>query len=90
MEPVAADLARVAQRLLRDLPAAEAIATAWPLVCGSNVAVKAPIESLQGTVLTVRVPSREWLNELNALRGVYLNKLNELCPAAVTEIKFVT
>ncbi len=88
MEKLSTGIDRLAKDLLLQLPPAEVPLAAWPLVCGASVAARTTASSIEDGVLTVLVPSREWNAELQGLKSRYLQRLNELCPEGLKDIRF--
>jgi hypothetical protein len=88
VEPISAHLDRIKLDLLRQLPGPEAAREAWGLVCGSSVADKTQVVGFDAGVLTIKVPSREWRSELEGLRSHYLQRLAQICPVKVHELRF--
>jgi hypothetical protein len=90
VQPISADLDRIKLDLLRQLPAPEAAREAWGLVSGSSVAAKTQVIAFDAGVLTIKVPSREWRSELEALRKDYLQRLIRICPVKIHDLRFIT
>jgi hypothetical protein len=90
VQPISASLDKIKLDVLRQLPDHEAAAEAWSMVCGSAVAKKTEFASFAAGVLSIKVPTREWRNELEELRGHYLERLRQICPAKVIDLRFTT
>jgi hypothetical protein len=90
VQPIGANLDKLKLDLLRQLPEVEALGSAWELVCGSSVAAKTEVVGFDAGVLTIRVPSREWRSELEAFRAHYLERLGQICPVKVRDLRFTT
>jgi len=88
VQSISADLDRIKQDLLRQLPAPDAAREAWDMVSGSSVAQKTKVVSFEAGVLTIAVPSREWRSELEGLRAHYLQRLAQICPVKIQELRF--
>lgn len=62
---------------------------AWPLAVGKELAGRTRAERLHGTVLTVRVVSSSWANELAYMKTSLLSKLQATRGGeAVTDLRF--
>jgi hypothetical protein len=88
VEKLSSGIDRLTRDLLLQLPPGEVPLAAWPLVCGANVAARTTASRIEHGVLTVQVPSREWNSELESLKARYLQRLNELCPEGLIDIRF--
>ncbi len=77
------------RKLLAEMPPAEAVVQAWPLVCGTATAAHAEALDFAEGVLRVRVENREWLTNLRELAGKLLQALRVHCGDAVKRIEFV-
>jgi predicted nucleic acid-binding Zn ribbon protein len=89
MEPIRTGLRRVMYDLLANQPEQEAVALAWPLVCGKDVAARTRVVSLAEGTLTVEVPDAAWRAQLAAFRSQYVKGYAELMGPVVKEVKFV-
>ena len=88
MEPVRTGLRNIMSELLRSRPAEEAVALAWPLVCGKDVAARTQAVNFADGVLTVDVPDATWRAQLAAFTLRYVSGFNELLGPVVKEVKF--
>ena len=91
MERAQSGLQHVMRSLLAEMPVAEAVLRAWPLVCGPAVSDRTEALSFADGVLRIRVESREWLATLREMAGTYLAGLRGHCGAGsgVQRIEFV-
>lgn len=89
MEPVRTGLRNIMADLLRSRPAEEAVALAWPVVCGKEVAGRARAAGFAEGVLTVEVPDAAWREQLSAFAPQYVRGFNELLGPVVKDVKFV-
>ena len=88
MEPVRTGLRNIMSELLRARPAEEAVALAWPVVCGKDVAARTQAANFSEGVLTVDVPDANWRAQLAALAPRYVNGFSELLGPVVREVRF--
>lgn len=88
MEPVRTGLRNIMSELLRARPADEAVAMAWPLVCGKEVAARTQAAGFSEGTLTIDVPDATWRAQLAAFAPRYLSVFNELLGPVVKEVKF--
>lgn len=88
MEPIRTGLRRVMHDLLANQPVQEAVALAWPLVCGKDVAARTRILSLAEGRLTIEVPDAAWRSQLSAFTPRYVSGFAELIGAVVREVQF--
>jgi hypothetical protein len=89
LEQVGAGLEKVVGDSLRRMPTAEAILTAWPLVCGSVVAERTRALDFAAGVLRVEVADAGWRRELLALAPRYVATINRYTAESVQRIEFV-
>jgi hypothetical protein len=90
MEKAAGALTKVIADALSRVPPDEAPVSAWPFVCGSNVAHRTRALQFSESVLRVEVPDRAWRSQLMELAPRYLAALNSLVsPQKVERIQFV-
>ena len=64
----------------------------WPKIVDSTVAGHARVEQISGSTLVLAVDSSVWMNELAAIKGLLLEKVNaclEPDAAPITEIRFL-
>jgi Dna[CI] antecedent, DciA len=88
MEQVRTGLRNIMSGLLRAQPAAEAVALAWPLVCGKEVAARTRAVSFTEGSLTVEVPDAAWRAQLAAFTPRYISGFAELLGPVVREVWF--
>jgi predicted nucleic acid-binding Zn ribbon protein len=88
MEPIRTGLRRVMHDVLAAQPPEEAVALAWPLVCGKDVAARTRVVNLEEGRLTVEVPDAAWRAQLAAFRSQYIKGYAELMGPVVKEVKF--
>jgi predicted nucleic acid-binding Zn ribbon protein len=88
LEPVRTGLRNIMSELLRARPAEEAVAMAWPLVCGKEVAARTQAASFSDGTLTIDVPDATWRAQLAAFAPRYVSGFNELLGTVVKEVKF--
>ena len=63
---------------------------AWPDLVGEGVARVTRAKGVDGATLLVEVRTSSWLMELNMMKGVFLEKVNEhLTDAPIDRIVFV-
>lgn len=86
MEAIASTLERVVAQHLRR--STDAPILAWPVVCGSRVAMRTRALSFRCGVLSVEVPDRGWSRELMYLAPRYLVAMNKYSAVAVERIEF--
>jgi hypothetical protein len=89
VEKAAGALNRVIADALSRVPPEEAAVSAWPFVCGSNVARRAPALDFREHVLRVEVPDRAWRSQLMELAPRYLAVLNSMVPHRIERIQFL-
>jgi predicted nucleic acid-binding Zn ribbon protein len=75
--------------LLANQPQEEAVALAWPLVCGKDVASRTRVVSLAEGSLTIEVPDAAWRAQLRSFSSRYVSSYAELMGPVVREVKFV-
>lgn len=61
---------------------------AWPMVCGSAIAVRTRALAFRDGSLFVEVPEKSWRAELVQFLPQYLSAMNRLLPARVEKIVF--
>lgn len=89
MEPIRTGLRRVMHDVLAAQPPEEAVALAWPLVCGKEVASRTRVvEMVEGRV-TIEVPDAAWRSQLAAFTPRYVSGFAEVLGPLVREVKFV-
>jgi hypothetical protein len=86
VEAIASTLEKVVARTLRR--ASDAPILAWPVACGSAVAVRTRAVSLHGGVLQVEVPDVGWRAELMHLAPHYVAAINRCSAVRVDRIEF--
>ena len=86
MEAIASTLEKVVAQHLRR--ATDGAILAWPVVCGSRVAMRTRALSFRSGVLSVEVPDRGWRSELTHLAPRYLAGMNKYSAVAVERIEF--
>jgi predicted nucleic acid-binding Zn ribbon protein len=86
MEAIASTLEKVVARNLRR--ATDAAILAWPVACGSAVAVRTRAMSFRSGVLLVEVPDVGWRAELIQLAPRYLAAINRYSAVPVSRIEF--
>ena len=74
--------------LLANQPAEEAVALAWPLVCGKEVAARTRVVGLADGRLMIEVPDPTWRTQLAAFSPRYVSSYSELIGPVVKEVKF--
>ena len=89
LEKAAAALNRVIADALRRVPPEEAPLSAWPFICGSNVAHRTRALDLRERILRVQVPDNSWRTQLMELAPRYLAALNSILAEPVTRIQFL-
>jgi predicted nucleic acid-binding Zn ribbon protein len=89
MEPIRTGLRRVMHDLLAGQPREEAVALAWPLVCGKEVAARTRVVGLDEGRLTVEVADAAWRAQLAAFAPRYVSSFAELIGPVVREVRFV-
>lgn len=89
MEPVRTGLRNIMADLLRSRPAEEAVALAWPVVCGREVAGRTRTAGFAEGVLLVEVPDPTWREQLVSFAPRYVSGFAELLGPVVREVKFV-
>ena len=89
VEQAASVLEKVVADSLRQAPQCDAPLLAWPLACGSAVAVRTRALDFARGVLRVEVPDAGWRAELQHLAPRYLAVINRYAPGAVSRIDFV-
>lgn len=89
MSRAGAGLPRVLERSLKQAAPGDAPILAWPLACGSSVALRTQATGFGGGVLRVEVPDEGWRRELMSLAPRYLAAINRYVPDDVTRIEFV-
>ena len=89
MEKAAATLPKVIADALSRVPPDEAPVSAWPFVCGSNVAHRTRALRYRERVLRVEVPDQAWRSQLMELAPRYLASLNSMITQRVERIRFL-
>jgi Dna[CI] antecedent, DciA len=89
MEKAAAALTKVIADVLGRVPPEEAPISAWPFICGSNVAHRTRALAFRDRVLRVEVPDRGWKAQLMELAPRYLAALNSMVAQKVERIQFL-
>jgi hypothetical protein len=90
MEQVRTGLRNIMSGLLRAQPVEEAVALAWPLVCGKEVAGRTRAVAFAEGALTVEVPDATWRAQLMRFIPRYLAGFAELLGPVVREVRFKT
>ncbi len=76
-------------RSLRELSAADRLAAAWPVACGSALASRGQIEYLdERNVLFVEVDGAEWMQPFLSVRAALASDLAKISAVVVSEIHF--
>jgi hypothetical protein len=88
MQSTRHDVAKLAARVFSGADTSEAVALAWPLVCGSKVAQRAKASGFYDGTLYVLVPDPGWRSQLEAFSVHYTQKLSELTGAEVHRIQY--
>lgn len=86
MEAIASTLEKVVARNLRC--AKDAPILAWPVACGSAVALRTRAVSYNSGVLLVEVPDAGWRAELVHLASHYVAAINKCSSFPVDRIEF--
>jgi len=88
MQSARHDLQTLAARVLKDAAPEDAVVLAWPLVCGSAVAERAPALCFENGTLRVSVPDRGWQSQLGAFSRQYVEKLSRISGVIVSRIEY--
>jgi len=88
MESVRTGLRQIMQDLLRAQPAEEAVALAWPLVCGKEVAARTQPVSFRDGSLIVEVPDATWRKQLESFAPRYISSYESLLGSVVKDMHF--
>ena len=88
MEPIRTGLRRVMHDVLATQPPEEAVALAWPLVCGKEVAARTRVVELVEGRVTIEVPDASWRSQLAAFTPRYVSGFAEVLGPLVREVKF--
>ena len=88
MESARTGLRRIMKELLRTRPEAEAVALAWPLVCGKDVAQRTQAVEFAAGCLTVEVSDKAWATQLSGFCPRYISGYEELLGPMVKEMRF--
>jgi hypothetical protein len=86
VEAIASTLEKVVARTLRR--ANDAPVLAWPVACGSAVAIRTRAVSFRSGVLSVEVPDAGWRAELMHLAPNYVAAINKCSALRVDRIEF--
>ena len=89
MLPISSPLQKIAADLLRAAAPEEAPLLAWPIACGASVAERTKAIAFADGVLTVAAPDKAWCAQLDSFSGAYLQKLNSLSPAKISQLRFI-
>lgn len=89
LEGVTSSLERIVARSVRSAPPGEGPLLAWPLACGTAVAVRTRALDFTNGILTVEVPDAGWRAELQHLSPQYLAAINRYAARSVNRINFV-
>ena len=88
MQSARQDIQSLARHLFKDAAPAEAVVLAWPLVCGSAVAERAPAVAFENETLRVAVPDKGWQLQLDAFTAQYLHRLTNLVGVPVKRVVY--
>jgi len=86
VEAIASTLEKVVAMTLRRTD--EAPILAWPVACGSAVAIRSRAVSFASGVLQVQVPDAGWRAELRHLAPHYVAAINKCSAVPVHRIEF--
>ena len=75
-------------RSLRPLPAIDRLAAAWPVACGSALAMHGEVVGYEDGVVRVIVSSAEWMQPLAQMRLVLASDLARIAGVPVSAIHF--
>ena len=88
MDHISLPLTKLKPKLLAGVPVEEAACLAWPLVCGSAVAVRTQAASFRDGTLTIIVPDHPWKSQLLSLSPAYIRALCEISPVPISRLEF--
>jgi len=89
MLPISSSLQKIAADLLRSAAPNEAPLLAWPIACGASVSERTRAVSFADGVLTIGAPDKAWCTQLDSFSSSYLQKLNGICPAKISQLRFI-
>lgn len=76
-------------RSLRELPDEDRIAAAWPVACGSALAVHGELMGVDAEgVLHIRVDGPEWMRQFLGLKAALVNDLRRIAGVQMQGIHF--
>jgi len=73
---------------LSALPPVERLAAAWPVAAGASIAGHSVVARLEGTVVTVEVADRAWLQQLRSMTPQLRGELSRIARVPLTDILF--
>jgi len=73
---------------LSALPPVERLAAAWPVAAGHAIAAHSHITTLEGTVATVQVSGKEWLQQLRSMTPQLRREVARIARVPLTDILF--
>ena len=89
MQRPGAGLEKIMALSLRKVPAGQSPVLAWPLACGSEVAVRTRAIDFSQGVLRIEVRDTGWQLELQALAPRYLASIQHYTLEKVMRLEFV-
>lgn len=75
-------------RSLRPLPPLDRLAAAWPVACGSTLALHGEIAGYEKGVVRIIVASAEWMQPLSHMKLVLQSDLARIAGVPVAAIHF--
>lgn len=89
MEPVRGTLQKIMAQTIRRLPPQEAVATAWPFVCGNVVAERTEVLNFSDGILLITVPDATWRSQLFGMSAQYIAALCGYTGQELKKIEFL-
>jgi hypothetical protein len=75
-------------RTLGALTAADRLAAAWPVVCGTAMAAHGEVAGFFEGTVTIAVSDSAWMSQMMSVRGVLQHDLARVARVPVTAIHF--
>lgn len=75
---------------LSALPPIERLAAAWPVAAGHNIAAHSSVVALEGTIATIHVADKNWLQQLRSMTPQLRGELARIARVPLTDILWET
>jgi predicted nucleic acid-binding Zn ribbon protein len=70
------------------MPEVDRLAAAWPVVCGTAMAVHGEVVSWQDGVVIVEVSDGDWMRQMMSMQGQIAGELGRIAGVRVTGVHF--